>query len=427
MTQKTYCTRISQDNESSLLRKAVEHQAVAHDMAQPPINFDPRLSGETRERSLLHLQQNVGNRTVQRMIDRSRASANPTDDLAQRIRAASLGGSALDSATRYRLQESLNADLSSVRIHTDEEADRLSRSVEAIAFTTGSDIFFRHGAYQPNTASGLHLLAHEAAHTIQQANGPVEGTPASVGDVSISDPADHFEQAAERAADQVITGSSATSHSPLAGSWAATSAQRVAVQREGEEGGSQEETPWWQNMLEGAAGIAPMIIPGAGLVTEPLLASIGVHEGITKGSPLGWAHAVTGETGLAAELGGFELLGAEGAGGLSVLGTGEGTLAGAAAAGDLGMFGLAGPAAAVAGAGLAGVGIGMGLDKGVSALGQYLTGNKQRDYSISRGLAEGMATVDETNTEIMRQLGLYDESKPAYTQTLGWKLASLFD
>jgi len=49
--------------------------------------------------------------------------------------------------------------------------------------------------------------------------------------------------------------------------------------------------------------------------------------------------------GLASEFGGFEL--AE-AGGMSVLGTGEGTLMGAAGAGELGTMGLMGPAAAVA-------------------------------------------------------------------------------
>jgi hypothetical protein len=93
----------------------------------------------------------------------------------------------------------------------------------------------------------------------------------------------------------------------------------------------------------------------------------------------------------------------------------------------LGTLGLAGPVAAVAGAGLAGVGIGMGLDKGVNALGQYITGNKQGDYSISGGLASLMTMGDEAATGAMRSLGLYDESKPAYTQTLGWRLANLFD
>ncbi|NER80160.1 MAG: DUF4157 domain-containing protein, partial [Leptolyngbya sp. SIO1D8] len=37
----------------------------------------------------------------------------------------------------------------------------LSNVLQAKAFTTGSDIFFRQGAYTPDTQSGKHLLAHE--------------------------------------------------------------------------------------------------------------------------------------------------------------------------------------------------------------------------------------------------------------------------
>jgi len=51
-----------------------------------------------------------------------------------------------------------------VRIHADGEADLLNRGVAAIAFTVGSDIFFRAGFYQPQSAAGQHLLAHELTH-----------------------------------------------------------------------------------------------------------------------------------------------------------------------------------------------------------------------------------------------------------------------
>jgi hypothetical protein len=81
--------------------------------------------------------------------------------------------------------------------------------VDAVAFTAGSDIFFRAGAYAPDTADGRHLLAHEAVHVVQQAAGPVAGTPAP-GGMSISDPHDRLEQEAERAARVVVGDSSPT-------------------------------------------------------------------------------------------------------------------------------------------------------------------------------------------------------------------------
>nr|MCU0474881.1 DUF4157 domain-containing protein [Anaerolineae bacterium] len=52
--------------------------------------------------------------------------------------------------------------------HTDAQSDTLNRSVGAKAFTQGSDIFFKSGAFQPESSDGQHLLAHELTHTIQQ-------------------------------------------------------------------------------------------------------------------------------------------------------------------------------------------------------------------------------------------------------------------
>jgi hypothetical protein len=44
----------------------------------------------------------------------------------------------------------------------------MSRSIQAKAFTTGSDIFFRSGTYEPGSRSGQELLAHELTHVVQQ-------------------------------------------------------------------------------------------------------------------------------------------------------------------------------------------------------------------------------------------------------------------
>ena len=60
----------------------------------------------------------------------------------------------------------------------------LARSVDAQAFTTGRDIFFDAGRYQPNSSSGRELIAHEAVHVAQQTTGRAA---ASGG---ITDPAD---------------------------------------------------------------------------------------------------------------------------------------------------------------------------------------------------------------------------------------------
>ena len=147
----------------------------------------------------------------------------PAPSVGQQITAAA-GGTPLDDSVRPRLEAGLGASLADVRVHTGGSADSLARSVDAVAFTSGQDIFFRSGAFAPGTTDGYRLLAHEATHTVQQAAGPVSGTPAP-GGVSLSDPSDPFERAADRAAEAAVTraAESRAAPAPVAGPSAALS------------------------------------------------------------------------------------------------------------------------------------------------------------------------------------------------------------
>lgn len=77
-------------------------------------------------------------------------------------------GRPLPDSVRPVLENSLGSDLGGVRVHTDDQADALNRSMQANAFTTGNDIFFRSGQFDPSSAPGMRLLAHEATHVVQQ-------------------------------------------------------------------------------------------------------------------------------------------------------------------------------------------------------------------------------------------------------------------
>lgn len=109
--------------------------------------------------------------TLQRQL--AELDAEATQPVLQRIQARRGGGNPLPEAVRRHLEQGLNHDLSRVRIHDDAEADKLAKGVNAIAFTTGTDIFFRSGRFDPNTRGGLELLAHEVTHTVQQSQGRV--------------------------------------------------------------------------------------------------------------------------------------------------------------------------------------------------------------------------------------------------------------
>ena len=90
------------------------------------------------------------------------------EDLEKRISAARGGGQPLPDSVRASLEPHLGHDFSQVRIHDDAEADRLANHLGAEAFTTGHDVFFREGAYKPDSESGKGLIAHELTHVVQQ-------------------------------------------------------------------------------------------------------------------------------------------------------------------------------------------------------------------------------------------------------------------
>ena len=58
--------------------------------------------------------------------------------------------------------------VSGVRVHRGAEADELNEALGSEGFTHGSDVFLSRRFYQPGTASGNQLLAHELSH----ASGP---------------------------------------------------------------------------------------------------------------------------------------------------------------------------------------------------------------------------------------------------------------
>jgi hypothetical protein len=100
-----------------------------------------------------------------------------------RIHAARQGGTPLPRAVRRAMEGAFGADFSGVRLHTGAEAESLSGSVGAIAFTVGHDIFLGRAAPQLSSTSGQSLLAHELAHTIQQGAAHVPGQDGSQGGV----------------------------------------------------------------------------------------------------------------------------------------------------------------------------------------------------------------------------------------------------
>ena len=87
-------------------------------------------------------------------------------------------GQPLDSPTRSFMERRFGHDFGNVRVHLDARAADSARFVNALAYTVGSDIVFRAGAFAPDESSGRRLLAHELTHVVQQSDaGTVREQP----------------------------------------------------------------------------------------------------------------------------------------------------------------------------------------------------------------------------------------------------------
>jgi hypothetical protein len=103
---------------------------------------------ELQAKSLVQRQENLG-------------GGEASTDLESSIQSARGSGQSLDAGLQAKMGQAMGADFSSVKVHTDSQSDQLNKSIQARAFTTGQDLFFRQGAYNPNSRDGQELIAHE--------------------------------------------------------------------------------------------------------------------------------------------------------------------------------------------------------------------------------------------------------------------------
>ena len=91
-----------------------------------------------------------------------------TPALSNKIADTQGNGSSLDNATGAFMSDRFGVDFGSVKIHADNESAKMNRELNARAFTTGNDIYFNEGEYNPGSGKGKRLLAHELTHVVQQ-------------------------------------------------------------------------------------------------------------------------------------------------------------------------------------------------------------------------------------------------------------------
>lgn len=84
-------------------------------------------------------------------------------------------GQPLPGGLRGELERAFSADLRDVRLHLDEPARQAAARLGALAFASGHRLYFGTGRFDPTGEAGRRLIAHEIAHTLQQAGRPTSG------------------------------------------------------------------------------------------------------------------------------------------------------------------------------------------------------------------------------------------------------------
>jgi hypothetical protein len=178
---------------------------------------------------LARLQRTVGNQGARGLAQEERS---PVLDV------VGSGGSPLDTHVRTDMESRLGHDFGDVRVHTDDAAHRSAASVQAHAYTVGSDVVFQRGQYDPGSTAGRTMLAHELTHVVQQRSGPVDGTATGDG-VRVSDPSDRFEREAAANAERAMSAPPVQAVRSGGGAGAGGGAA-AAVQRDAEEENPEE-------------------------------------------------------------------------------------------------------------------------------------------------------------------------------------------
>ena len=167
---KPEITSLQRQEEEELQAKpeisSLQRQEEEEIQAKPDITSLQRQpeEEEIQTKSTLQRQEAIG-------------GGEASEDLDSAINSARGGGQPLDAELQRSMGQAMGADFSGVKVHTDSRADQLNQSIQAKAFTTGQDLFFRGGEYNPGSRGGQELIAHELTHVVQQNGGAVQRKP----------------------------------------------------------------------------------------------------------------------------------------------------------------------------------------------------------------------------------------------------------
>ena len=101
-------------------------------------------------------------------------------DVSAKIQSMRGSGQKLSDRQNQFYSQKFGRDMSDVHIHTDAQSDTVSRSLNARAFTIGSDVFLTKGINPDGGGRDAQTMTHELTHVVQQ-GGQASSGPLKLG------------------------------------------------------------------------------------------------------------------------------------------------------------------------------------------------------------------------------------------------------
>lgn len=148
----------------------------ARSIAQRPQKAQPRrMAGKAFQPARSSHERQAEESAARFVLGEKHLSRHLTPAPASAMHAPFSPGQSLPRNLRDTLEQSFDADLGGLRLHTDPVAGFLAQAVGARAFTAGASIYFGPGAWAPDSEEGKSLVAHEVAHALQQTGRATHG------------------------------------------------------------------------------------------------------------------------------------------------------------------------------------------------------------------------------------------------------------
>jgi hypothetical protein len=172
------------EEEENLQMKALQLKPIFESDASGPEDEIQRKCDSCEEEEKVRKKASGHEEEIPGLLTKSDQASQKSSGLESQLSGTRGSGSPLPETTRSTMESAFNTDFSHVNIHTGSQAKSMNKSLQAQAFTHGSDIYFNEGKYNPGTPAGQHLLAHELTHVVQQASGKSPSIKGSIGNIS---------------------------------------------------------------------------------------------------------------------------------------------------------------------------------------------------------------------------------------------------